>query len=274
MRVWLILIGAMLVSASEGRAELRWLAGGGPPFAFVADVNGGGQRGDTLSILVQLGARYPTSARASVSISVPRELGLVRGDTLMSGALQDVRGRWTLLLLPQQTGRYELRGKLAIEAGTQGVDEAEFTMQVNVGAESVTVEHSRYVRLESRRDGQRFRYADWWLVPLDSTEMPVVQSEIEARGVRARVLAQTSARCDRCPAAATLDSVHFVVAISPDGRVRDWKVLGSSIRRGRPTSEMTAAAEIALKQCLFRAAQKDGQAVSDWVYVSIPVQQR
>ena len=273
MRFVLLTIAAFLISASDTIAEPRWLGGEGAPFAFVADASGGLQRGDTLSIIVQLGARYPTPARARIVLSIPRQLGLLRGDTLVSGRLEDVRGRHTLLLSPSETGHYDVRGRVTIDAGAQGVDEGEFVMPVDVGPESVLVEHSRYVSLELRKAGQRYRYADWWLVPLDSTETAVVQADIEARGAHARPNALASATCSRCPSGAMPDSVHFVVMVGPDGRIRDWKLLGSSLRRGhRPDPEVSSVAEAALKGMAFQAAHAGGQAVSDFVYVSIPVQ--
>lgn len=192
----------------------------------------------------------------------------------MTGRLEDVRGRWTYLLLPQQPGRYEVRGQVTIEAGTQGVDEGEFVMPITVGAESVAVEHSRYVKLELRKDGRRYRYADWWLVPLDSAETPAVQSDLEARGAHARPMAVVAANCSRCASTATPDSVHFVVIVGPDGRIRDWKLLGSSLRRGRRLDpDVAAAAEAMLKSMDFQPAEAGGQAVSDFVYVAVPVRQ-
>lgn len=275
MRLVLFTVGMLLLAATATLAEPRWLGGEGPPFAFVADASGGLQRGDTLSIVLQFGARYyPASARASLHIEVPAELRLLRGDTLVTGRLEEVRGRWTYLLLPQRPGQYEVRGRVTIDGGAQGTDEGEFTMPITVGPDSIAVEHSRYVRLELLKEGQRYRYADWWLVPLDSTERPAVQADLEVRGAHARPTAPAAATCHRCSSSAMPDSVHFVVIIGPDGRLRDWKLLGSSLRRGhRPDPEVAAAAETTLKNMTFQPAEAGGHAVSDFVYVAIPVRQ-
>jgi hypothetical protein len=275
MRLILLTAGILLLAAKCSLSEPLWLGGQGPPFGFVADASGGLQRGDTLSIVAQFGARYyPTSARASIHLVVPPALGLLRGDTLVVGSLGDMRGHWTYLFTPQQPGQYEVRGRVTIDAGSQGVDECEFVMPVAVGAESVVVERSRYVRLELRKEGRRYRYADWWLVPLDSTEVSAVQVDLEARGARARPTGPAAATCSRCASTSTPDSVHFVVIVGPDGNIRDWKLLGSSLRRDRrPDADVAAAAEAALKGMTFQPAEAGGQAVSDFVYVAIPVRQ-
>lgn len=266
MRQLLIVAVALGLFAVEGKAEPRWLGGEGPPFAFAADVTGGMHQGDTLSLVVALGGRYPTPAMVTARVHIPGELGLVQGDTTITGPLEKVRGNWTFRIAPRQTGRYEVRGQVQIDAGTQGIDDAEFTMPVDVGADTVLVEHSRYLRLESRKDGQRFRYADWWLVPLDSAEAPVVEADFNHRGSRARAMTQTIAVCQRSSAVAALDSIRFVVVVGPDGQVRDLKLLGR-----RPRSEVAAAAEEALRKWTFEPARVNGAAVSDWIYVSVPV---
>jgi hypothetical protein len=270
----LFAIVGLLFVTSAGRTELRWLGAEGPPFAFVADATDGMHPGDELSLVVALGGRYPTPATVTAHLSIPAGLHLQRGDTTIVGPLNKVRGNWTLVLRPTQVGRYEVRGQVAIDAGARGIDEAEFTMSVEVRSDTVIVEHSRYSRIELRKGGQRFRYGDWWLVPLDSTEAPVVEADIESRGSHARAASQVTAVCEQCPTANAPDSVHFVVAIGPDGLVRDWKLLGSSLRRGRrPSPAVADAAEAALRRMTFQPAQANGQAVSDCIFVSIPVRQ-
>ncbi len=283
VRILVLTLLAVLTLGGAVAAEPKWLGGGGAPTVLVAGSPRGARPGDTLTVMVVVASRYAGDPAAEFRVTIPPALRLLSGDTARAGRMSAITGNYALRLAPHDTGSFVVEGRLHMDAGEQR-DEAAFEMPVRVDSDTVIVEPSRYSRLESNRGGRRYRYADWWLVPLEGGEPSVVERDIEARGARATVADASPAVCPRCPAASLGDSVRFVVFVGPDGRARDWKLLGSTgstaapgpsrrrRRERRLDPRIAAAAEAALKRCSFHAARVDGQAVSDWVYVTIPIQ--
>jgi hypothetical protein len=270
-RVGAAIIAVMVscfVFAGHARPDPLWLGGEGPPFAFVADGTGAVHAGDTMTVVVAVGGRYYSGdAVASIHLTLPRALVLVAGETVKTGPLRAITGNYTLRLLTRNPGEFEVTGRFHVDDGEQQ-DDGAFVMPVTVRADTVFAEHSRYTLLESRRRGQRFRYGDWWLVPLDSTEPPVVEHALELHGARARVTHLASSSCRGCTAATGVDSVWFVVIVGPNGKVRDSRVMGDQ-RKLAPA--VVAAAKEALQSSRFRAAAVNHSPVSDWLYVAVPV---
>jgi hypothetical protein len=254
-----------LLAASVSTADLTWLGGEGPPFVFAAGGTGAARPGDTLTVVLAVDGRYPDDPTVSFHVAIPSGLALIAGDTSATGRLSAVSGNYTLKLLTRVPSSYEISGRFHVDAADQR-DDAMFLMPVTVGPDTVIANHSEYTLLETYRKGQRFRYGHWWLIPLDSTETPVVEREIEKHGVRPRAASVTSTVCHGCAGAGT-DSVRFVVVIGPDGRVRDSRVLGGHM----PEAAAVAAATKALRASTFHPARVKGSAVSDWLYLTVPV---
>lgn len=252
-------------------AEVHWLGGEGPPFVFVANGSGRLHPGDTLTVVLVVGGRYSGTPQANFHLTIPKQLGLLSGDTTVALPLQGLEGtNYSLQLLPKEPGSFEIRGRLHIDAREQQ-DVAEFVMPVVVAADTVLVEHSRYVLLESTRKGQRFRYGDWWLIPIESDEVAVVETDVERHGKKARAAKQGAAACVDCPPGAAADTLNFLVIVDKQGKVRDTRLMGSRTTRRRPSEAAISAARAALGKWQFEPATGKGQAVSDWLYVSVPV---
>lgn len=272
MRAMSVAAVACLLCVGVAGADPTWLGGEGPPFAFGAGGTGATRPGDTLTVVVGVGGRYPDDPAASFHLSVPPALKLLSGDTAQAGRLGAISGNYTLRLLTGNPGLFQITGRLRVNAAGQH-DEGGFLLPIAVRVDTVIVEHSHYTLLETARQGQRYRYGDWWLVPLDSTETPVVEGDLESGGTRAQVVTLTSAVCHGCASASGTDSVRLVVIVSPDGRVRDSGLLSSPPHNGRlPSAGVVAAAKEALRTSAFQAARVSGTAVSDWLFVTVPVQ--
>jgi hypothetical protein len=253
-------------------ADPTWLGGEGPPFVFAADGTGATHLGDTLTVVLAVGGRYHGDATASFRLSVPPSLTLLAGDTAREGRLSAIAGNYTLKLLMAKAGAFDITGSLHITADQQR-DDAAFRMSVMVRPDTVIAEHSQYTRLESQRGGGRYRYGDWWLVPLDSTETPAVERTLDISRTRARATQVARSLCRDCAVATTaVDSVRFVVIVGPDGKVRDSRVLASPSLGRTPDPDVVAAAKQALLSSVFQPARIGSEPVSDWLYVTIPVQ--
>src|SRR6267378_3973927 len=271
MRRIVVAVVACILTIDMAAADVTWLGGLGPPFLFVAGGAGAQRPGDTLTVGLGVGGRYEEDPIARFHLSIPAGLKLLYGDTANAGLLSAIGGNYTLKLLPRDPGRFEITGTFRVEVGNQS-DEAAFKMPVIVRPDTVIVEETYYTLLETKREGQRYRYGRWWLIPLDSTETSVVEADIEQRGVRAQPAAPIHAVCRGCGAGTGVDSVHFVVIIARDGKVRDSRLLGYPEHDERgPGPAVVAAAREALRTSVFQAARAKGTAVSDWLNVTIPV---
>jgi hypothetical protein len=264
-----VVLVACLMATGVASADVTWLGGEGPPFAFLADGSGATRPGDTLTVIVVVGGRYSGDPTAGFHVSIPSAFPLVSGDTIAAGRLSAISGNYTIKLIPRAPGSYEITGRFRVDAGDQR-DDAMFLMPVTVSSDTVIAEHSHYTLLETSRKGQRYRYGDWWLVPLDSTETPVVEREIEAHGARPHAASVASSVCRGCTGAWT-DSVRFVVVVGPDGSMRDSRVLGGQRGGHAPEVAAVVAAREALRASRFQAARVKGAGVSDWLYVTVPV---
>jgi len=265
-----VLLAACLLGVSVGKTDPEWLGGEGPPFAFSAGGNGARRPGDTLTVVMAVGGRYWDDPAVAFHVTIPRSLRVLSGDTTRAGRLSTTAGNYTLKLLPRLTGSFVVEGRLRIEGGGRR-DDAAFAMSIAVRPDTIIVDHSHYTLLESTRNGHRYRYGDWWLIPIDSTEASIVEQDFEASGTRAQPVARPNAVCRTCPSIVGADSVRFVVIVGSDGRVRDWGLLPSPSNPGAVHAAVAAAAEEALKRCTFTPARFNGRAVSDWLYVTVSV---
>jgi hypothetical protein len=271
MRISLALAVVMSSLASSPAAtEVEWLGGEGPPFVFFADGRGSFHPGDTLAVVVSVGGRYYGPAQAMFHLTMPPQLGYISGDTSVVLPLEKAERPHTLFCVPKELGSFEIRGRLRIDAREQQ-DVAEFTMPIVVREDTVLVDHSRATLLESRRKGQRYRYGDWWLIPLEDDEVAVVEADVEKNGRKARAVRQEVAACAQCLFTGKPDTVSFLAVIDGHGKVRDVRVMGSRTSTQRPAAAAIASAKAALQNWQFEPAAGKGHAVSDWIYVRVPV---
>jgi hypothetical protein len=278
VRALVLILLAVLTGRGSAAAEPTSLGGQGPPLVLVAGTTRPTRPGDTLTVVVVVAGRYAGDPGAAFHVRIPPGLTFLSGDTARAGRMSALIGNYPLRLAPRDTGSFVVEGRLSVEAGDRR-DDAVMEMPVTVDSDTVVVDRSRYTRLESTRGGRRYRYGGWWLVPLDGGEPSVVERDIDERGLRARATDSSAAVCPRCRAASIGNTARFVVIVGPDGRARDWKLMGLSGSLGAPRRSerrldprIASAAEAALKRWSFEPARLNGQPISDWLYVSVPIQ--
>jgi len=105
--------------------------------------------------------------------------------------------RWIMTIRPRQAGRCELRLHLQVQLGAKwGVDQTDLVTALEIRTDSIRViEPPHPTRFERLHDGQRFRFADGYLVPIKTSEA-LLESEI---AVKPRVLSPSPNLLRRAP---------------------------------------------------------------------------
>lgn len=215
---------------------------------------------------------YGNRVESTVQISVPEGIRVVSGPTFSvasSSAGRHARSerKWKILLRPTKPGVYEIRGTLRIDAGTdRGVDEAEFAIPLEVQSDTVVAGSPRPTRFEHVQQGQRYRYADHFLVPIDSSEA-LLQEEIDQKP---QVVRQEAAVCSVC--AGTLPAVvPLVLMVGSDGLLREARYLDIIEVGEEIDPTIVQAAKEALPRWIFAPATSRGRPVADYLVVRVPV---
>ena len=216
--------------------------------------------------------RYGRSVTSSVHITVPEGIEVISGQTLSvtsptGGLRAKPERKWQVVLVPRRQGSYEIRGTLKIDAGPErGVDETDFVLSLEVGPDTVIYSRApRATRFERVWEGQRYRYAGQYLVPIDSSEA-VLQDEIDRRP---EVVRQTAATCSACSGDLPV-LVPLAVIVGKDGLPREARYLDIS-EEGTIDPAIVAAAKEALPQWQFAPASSKGRPVVDFLVIRVPV---
>jgi hypothetical protein len=106
-----------------------------------------------------------------VHISIPDGLTLVAGDTSFAVDVHRILPARHFTVRPQHSGTFEIRGIVAIGSTPGNADLMEVGLPVAVFGDTMTTGGPIHHRIESRRGGQRFRYAGSWLLPVDEAEV-------------------------------------------------------------------------------------------------------
>jgi hypothetical protein len=261
----------MLVAASRTEADVTWLGTEGPPVVFSAGLVEPAKPGDTLRVVVGAAIREITQPAVRFQIKVPSQFEIVSGDTAVEFAAGQTEGNWTILLLPSSPGSFELAGAMQVESRERR-DEVELLLPIHVSADRVWSDGCQHTRSDTFRGGVRYRYGDTWLVPLEADEPPVTERDITDGGARARVALHEDARCSGCSQGDQPDTVNFMIIVDRDGKIRESRRMGW---RGKaPSNAAIDAARQTLTKWRFEPARAKGQAVSDWLYVRVPVRPR
>jgi hypothetical protein len=223
--------------------------------------------GDTLVVQVGAGAKY--AGTASLRISVPSEMKLLTGDTVMTVPLRQHRPPMALRLSAERPGQFEIRGVAVFSArGSSAIDEAEFVLPVRVDSARVVTGPVEYLRAERVLNGARFRYSRGWLIPVEEPTR-VIDAEVERTGKGPAVAGMVGAECLQCPSVD--DTVMFVAVVSAKGKLIGSRPIGLPGREKLPGQDAVKAARLALDRWQFRAAEFRGSPVAAWVYVRVPV---
>ena len=217
------------------------------------------------------GPQYDSLAVGQVRVEIPPGITWISGDTLRDVAVSPYSRRpmsdrrWVVAIRPEQTGRYEVRLNLRIDGGpNQGVDETEFVMPLEVQTDSVRyLEPPHPTRFERVRGPERFRFADGYLVPIDTTEA-LLESDIEVKPRALTSIYEPTPQGSATPAG----GVPFIAMVGKEGRLLGAQYLeeaGSSNYDPR----LIDAARRSIDRWRFAPARAHGHAVADYVIVRV-----
>ena len=228
-----------------------------------------------LGILIQVwGApQYDSLAVGTVRADLPPQVAWVSGDTLRHVQISPNTRRppsdlrWVLTTRPYQTGPCELRFHLHVDLDDEGADETDFVIPIDIRIDSVRVlAPPRPTRFERVRDGQRFRYADGYLVPIERSEA-LLESEIVTKprviGIAAR---PASRRTDAVP-----DSESFVAMIDREGRLLAASPIQGPAGERHDPYRLRAARDLLDRWKFAPARTSAGRAVADYVVLRVPL---
>lgn len=227
-------------------------------------------------ILIQVwGApEYDSLAVGTVWAELPPGVQWASGDTLRRVQISPNTRRppsdlrWVLRIRPYQTGPWELRFQLRVDLGDEGVDETDFVIPIEVRIDSVrTLAPARPTRFERVRGGQRFRWADGYLVPVEESEA-LLESEIVAKPrVLDPVLQPASQGAGIMPG-----TVPFVAIIDREGRLVDAEPIQEPGEERHDPTRIQAARKLLDRWKFTPARAPGGRAVADYVVVRVPLQ--
>ena len=237
---------------------------GAPAVGFSATWRSLPRLGQPARLRFSMAGRFDTTAVGTAHIRLPEGLQLVSGDTLYRGHPQGPTRYWSIVVVPQRTGLFEIRGTLAVQLSGEGtVDELDLALAFRVDRDSADVGSSRLTRAETVRAGKRFRYGGKYLVPIEAPEQ-VTQAEIERNGTKAAVRSSTQGHCPNCGTKEGIEA-KFVVFVDATGAV----VAARPLRALSPDVER--AARQALDGWIFEPTRIRGRPVPDWLQVTVPV---
>jgi hypothetical protein len=260
------------IAAQPARANLG--AEGEPSFGISGYFKTPPRLGQPVALQIRIWGEneYDQPITSVARISIPDGIEVVSGDTV-SVAHVNRHGRkraervLQLVIRPARYGRYQIRGRLGIDAGEMhGADETDFDLPLTLEPDSSSYARApRTTRYENVRHGQRYRYAGQYLVPIDSTQA-LLEEEITEK---AKPVASTAAACHGCPGPLPT-VVPFVAMVGSDGRVRESRFLDIQ-EEGTTDPLLVAAASAALAGWQFTPARASGVPVADYVVVRVPV---
>jgi len=224
---------------------------------------------DSILVRVWGGPQYDSLAVGEARVRIPDGIEYRSGDTLRGVQISPYSRRppsdrrWTVAIRPERTGRFELEGRLRIAwRDSNRVDETEFVLPLEVRADSSRALAPRTVRYESTWKGRRFRYADGYFIPIDSSEA-LLESEIDPKP---RVLSSHRAALP-AGVAAPNEGIPFRVVIAAGGRLVSSEPVED--RGGSPESRLVEAARRSLERWTFAPARAHGRPVADYAIVRV-----
>jgi hypothetical protein len=248
-----------IAGASEGRDE------GEPLFAFEARFEHPPRVGQAVTIdfmVLDFTGPEDDSIAVDARFFLPEGWDLVAGQIALQVRTIRHELHWALTARPTRGGRFELRKTLRVDHGRYGLDEGEYVQPIELRTDSTVIGPARPIRLETVRAGQRFRYGDSFLVPIDGPET-FTQGDLEER---ARVVSRRGARCSTCTAGDP-DAVSWLVFVDASGRIKGAR-LASDVD---PKSAAVAATRTVLDSWSFSPGKVKGRPVTDWLLVHVPV---
>ena len=244
---------------------------GAPSFSIFPQVIESGGPKDPFRILLNMTGQGPAHALGKATVTIGKGLEWVEGDREHSGHPSMFwRGprdnQWSVRIRGTEPCLTSVRVLLSVQVDPNQVVEIEMNLPVVITGKTITFEGPRPVRMETVRNGQRFRYGGFYLVPIDAPE-EVTPADIKEGPT---VIEQQPVKCSQCPS--ELKEVPFVVFVGRDGRLLSSRMLEPG-GRAMISAETAKAAEEALRHWKFSPARtKKSRAVAHWTFVRVPVE--
>jgi hypothetical protein len=178
---------------------------------------------------------------------------------------QEIRVRF------ERNGEFVVKISMQVAAGDHRVDEIDLEMPISVGEKDVTYSNGYATRIETIRDGQRYRYAGRTLVPIQSSES-IVMTDLEGQGVK--ILHEETGTCRECNLESDV-KVPFIVIVDQAGKIvrADYTLdyQGTEKSKSGTESSVTRAALVALERWRFEPARAKGIPVAHYIEVDVTV---
>jgi len=259
-----LMAALVLLCGLSGPAQAsRALRAGDPPFVFGASYVTPPQTGEPIWIRISYSGLYDRSAVADMHLDVPPGLDVVEGQTELRAAPS--HDPWFLKVRPLHEGRYEIRGSMQTTAADH-VDEAEFTLAFQVRRDGITPELYRETRLERIENGQRYRYAYEYLVPIRGPQR-LTEADLQDESGKPEALQTAEASCPACALTSPI-RVPVRVLVDERGSVLESQALPSETAL---SPELVNTALGAVREWRFRPARAHGLVTSDRVDVWVTV---
>jgi len=262
-----LLVLAPEVSAGYGNE-------GEPSFGISGYFQSAPRLGQPVTLLVRVWGEdtYLEPITSVARVSVPEGITVLSGDTVTVAHVDRYTRKRAerlapITIRPDRYGTYTIRGWLGIDAGSlHGSDETDFLLNFTIQPDNETYDRApRTTRYENVRNGQRYRYAGRYLVPIDSTQA-LLEEEITSKP---RARDQEAAACHTCPGPLPT-VVPFVVMVGSDGTMRESRFLDIQ-EEGTVDAMLVSAARSALTAWTFEPAKAGSLPVADYVVVRVPV---
>jgi hypothetical protein len=243
---------------------------GDPSFSIFPQVIESGGPKDPFRILLNMTGQGPSRAIGKATVTIGKGLEWVDGDREHAGhpsvfwkGPRD--NQWSVRIRGTEPCLTSVRVLLSVQVDPHRVDEVEMNLSVVITAHDVTFAIPRPVRTETVRNGQRFRYGGFYLVPIDAPEEVTVTDIKEGP----KVIEQQPVKCSQCPP--ELKEVPFVVFVGRDGRLLSSRMLEPG-GTAKISAETAKSAEEILRHWKFSPARTKSRPVAHWTFVQVPVE--
>lgn len=256
-------LGVVLSIAMPSHAHASKGLEGTPPVSFSASTRDSVRLGEPVRIRIWFSGLFPDSAQVRVRVQLPAGLALMAGDTARVGRARNIRGTWTIDVLPTSSDTFVIAGFSSVDFGRSVVElDWQLPLVANAGRRRL---NSQAVREEMVRGVQRYRYGGFYLVPIDSAEV-VTQQEISNQGTRPRPI-ETTQGLDATGALTDTVDVQVVAFVNRSGLVIDARPA-----KGKTGGERgMATALLTVRTWRFEPARVRGRTVNDWIEVPVRV---
>ena len=261
-----LLLVAGEVSGSEPSFE------GAEMYSLVPQVIEHGTSQEPITILITMIGQGPKVAIGRTTVTLAAGLKWVDGDLEHVGhpslAWNGPRdNQWSIKIRALGSGSTNVRLSLTVRVSGHQTDESVMSLPIVVSGDELAFGTPRRIRSETVRNGQRYRYAGLFLVPIEGPE-DVTTSDI-VHGPAA--IYKQAGTCTTCPAGPF--EVSLVAFVGTDGKLISSRYLEGQAG-GDADEETIRAAQRALSRWRFTPARTKFRKLAHWMFVRVPMQGR